>query len=324
MAHEVETMAYYGEVPWHGLGKKVEAAMTAEEAIAAAGLDWEVKMAPVYVHNLKGQVQKVEGKFAVQRVTDGKVFNILGNYYTPVQNREAFAFFDGVAGAGGARYETAGSLRGGERIWIMARVNNGIHILGEESEKVDTFVALMNCHSGYSALQMYISKVRIVCMNTLRMSLSTASNRFYARHTSGVFDRIAEAQEILGIVSEDTIKFEAQAERLATLQLPPAEMPLLLMAAFHTTGAKELKNVYAPVAREFKKVEELYETSPTLQNPKIKGTKWAAFNAISEYTDHVRDYRGKDKDDARLNGIWLGGGAAIKDRAWDYLIKTSK
>ena len=322
MSHEIETMAYFGEVPWHGLGVKVDHAMTSDEAIVAAGLDWPVKMTPVYVHDKKGRIQKVEGKFAVQRETDGRVFNILGKYYTPVQNKDAFGFFDAVAGEGGALYETAGSLRGGERIWIMARVNNGIQVKGIEDEEVDTFVCLMNCHSGYSALQMYISRVRVVCANTLRMSLSTATNRFYARHTSGVFDRIAEAQEILGIVKKDTIKFEAQAEKMATLQLKAAELPLLLMAAFGTSGSLKMEDVYAPVAREFKKVEELLETSPTLQNPAIKGTRWAAFNAISEYTDHVREYRGKDQNDARLNGVWLGTGATIKDRAWNYLVKS--
>ena len=109
MSHEVETMAYYGEVPWHKLGVSVDHVMTADEAIVAAGLDWPVKMTPVFVQNLKGHFAKVEGKFAVTRETDGKVFNILGNYYTPVQNQDAFAFFDAVAGSGGAKYETAGS-----------------------------------------------------------------------------------------------------------------------------------------------------------------------------------------------------------------------
>ena len=94
MSHEVESMFYVGEKPWHELGVELPELATAAEAIAAAGLDWDVKLVPVYAHDAKGRIAKIEGKKAIQRASDGKVFNVLGRYYTPVQNREAFQFFD--------------------------------------------------------------------------------------------------------------------------------------------------------------------------------------------------------------------------------------
>jgi phage/plasmid-like protein (TIGR03299 family) len=329
---QVESMMYVGDKPWWAVldtpfakrGVELPALATAKEAITAAKLDYEIKLVPVYTHNPQGKIQKVEGKVAIQRATDGKVYNILGRYYTPVQNRDAFSFFDAVCGTGKAKYETAGSLRDGSRIWIMARLDREIHVLNNEEERVDCYVTLMNCHDGSSALLMFHHPFRIVCWNTLRAATGLGADKFYARHTSGALSKIEAARAILGITDKFFNEFEDQANYLAMKQLPAAEMPKLLMAAFGTTGAEKLEDVYAPVFREMKKVEEMMEVVPNLQNPKIKGTAWAAYNAISQYTDHVREYRGKDQADARLNGVWLGGGAAIKDRAWDYLIKSVK
>ena len=327
---QVESAMYVGDKPWWAIRDSAFAARgvelpdlaTAEEAIVAAGLDWEVKMCPVFAQNKKGHFTKIPDKYAVTRESDDQVFNVLGRYYVPVQNRDAFKFFDGVAGTGKAKYETAGSLKGGAYIWIMARLDEPIYILGEEKERIDRYVTLMNCHSGYAALQMFHHPFRTVCWNTLRAAQGIGADKFYTRHTSGVMDRIEAASEILGIADKFYSEFQEQAEFLARKALPAAEMPKLLMAAFGTTGAEKLEDVYAPVFRDMKKVEELVEVGAGLDNPKIRGTAWAAYNAIAQYTDHVREYRGKDPTDARLNGVWLGGGAQIKERAFGYLMKS--
>jgi len=118
MPAEVETMFYYGETPWHGQGKPVDHALTATEAITAGGLDWNVIPMPIYINNLAGKkgFTKVAGKQALVRDTDGKVLTLIGTGYHPVQNLDAFNFFDDVVASKEAKFHTAGSLMGGR--WV--------------------------------------------------------------------------------------------------------------------------------------------------------------------------------------------------------------
>jgi phage/plasmid-like protein (TIGR03299 family) len=140
MPHEVESMAYAGSVPWHGLGTRVKGLMTAREALVAAGLDWEVELAHVYIesHGARQGVRRVDDWKAIQRVTDKKVYAIVGARYEPIQNKNAFNFFDEVVGSGQAIYETAGALQEGRRIWILANMKGSIGIRGDEVKKYIT------------------------------------------------------------------------------------------------------------------------------------------------------------------------------------------
>ncbi len=318
MAHEIENingkdcMAYTGETPWHGLGTKVDHLMTAEEAIKAAGLDWTVSMKPVYLAN-GVQVPRYQ---AIVRDTDAQVYAVVGANYVPVQNRDAFKFFDDVVGTGEAYYETAGSLRGGSRVWMLANLKGSISVKGEE---VKRYLTLTNSHDGYLALQMFWTPVRVVCMNTLNMALSGAGARFYARHTASAGKKINEAKEILGLANKFYADWQAKANAMAMKQLPPARMPLLLAAAFQTSGSVEAK-LYPPVVRQMDRVKELVEVGRGMDNPAIKGTVWQAYNAVAEFADYDKTYR-DETPSGKLYGAWFGGGAELKERAWDWCLR---
>ena len=318
MTHEIEmnngkaSMAYFGAAPWHGLGTKVEHLMTAEEAINAAGLNWTVSMQPVYLKN-GVQVPRYQ---AITRDTDATIYAVVGANYVPVQNKVAFKFFDDVVGTGEAYYETAGSLRGGSRVWMLANMKGSISVKGEE---VKRYLTLTNSHDGYLALQMFWTPVRVVCMNTLNMALSRATERFYARHTVSAGAKIAQAKEILGITNNFYAEWALKAQAMAKKQLPPARMPLLLAAAFQTTGSVEAK-LYPPVVRQMDRVKELVEVGRGMDNPAIKGTVWQAYNAVAEFADHDKDYRDKTAS-GKLYGAWFGGGAELKERAWNWCLK---
>ena len=117
-------MMYVGRTPWHGLGTQLDGPPTAAEAIAAASLDWTVEMVPVY---LDGGIE-IPGKRAAVRTDTGLVMNVMSDRYTPLQNVDAFAFFDAVVGAGEAIYHTAGSLQGGRKVWALARLPGDLKV----------------------------------------------------------------------------------------------------------------------------------------------------------------------------------------------------
>ena len=318
MSHEVESMAYYGEVPWHRLGTKVEGLMTVEEAVKAGGLDWNVELVPIYTdeHNIK----LIEGYHAIRRTTDKRVYGVVGKNYVPVQNKDAFKVFDSVVNTGEAYYETVGSLKSGARIWLLANLKDSISIRGDEIKR---YLCLTNSHDGTSALQIYWTPVRVVCMNTLMMSLSQAQGRFYARHTANVGIKVEAAKEILGLTNRFYGTFAEVADRMAVKLLPAPKVPLLLYAAFSQPGSIKMQDIPIQTRRSMDRVQELIEVGRGMSTEAAKGTVWGGYNAVAEYVDYYRSYKTKTAD-SRLNGIWFGSGAAIKQKAWTFCMDEVK
>lgn len=324
MPAEVESMMYNSEegVPWHGLGTPVKGLVTAAEAMKAAGLDWFVSTLRIF----NSSAVEIPGYKAVVRLSDSKVLSIVSDRYQPVQNRDAFRFFDSVVqGDGKALYETAGSLRGGRIIWILANLRNSIAVAGEE---VAEYVTLVNSHDASSALQMFFTPIRIVCMNTLQQASSGASTKFYARHTESIarhtesiHDKASQAQWILGFADKWYGSFAEEARHLAAKMLPSPEIPKLLMAAFSQPESKRMEEVWKPTRDQMERVQELVYCGRGNDNPKIQGTAWQAYQGISQFVDYEKPVRGQGNGDRRLTSAWFGTGAQMKARAWDWLIK---
>ena len=320
-----DTRFNYTETAWKGLGTKVEDVLTAKEAIKAAGLDWGVETVNIF-HNYKGDRLKIENRVATRRDSDGQVLGIVTPKYSPVQNMEAFNFFDSVVGTGKVHYDTAGSIRNGRRVWIMAKLDGTLSIKGDG---VDKYLLLMNSHDGSIALKMVFTPIRIACTNMLAAAFakSDIASRFYAKHLGNITSKIDTAKEILGMTNNFYTEFAEQATQLATLQLPAPEFPKLLAAAFGTTGSVRPEDVVnldeiggTRTITQMERVQALFEgEGKGLSEPSIKGTRWAAYNAIVEYLDYGREYRGKASADNRLEDMWLGTPQRIKNRAWSYL-----
>jgi phage/plasmid-like protein (TIGR03299 family) len=315
MAEQVkEKIVYTVGAPW-GLGKRVDGCMTTEEAIKKADLDWDVGLEAVTVRGFVLPEHK-----AVVRQTDHNVFAVVGNRYTPIQNRNCFKFFDDVLGAGAVQIETVGSLNGGRKIWILGNMKGNISILGDEIKK---YILLTSSHDGTLARQIFWTDVRVVCENTLQLAIATAAEKFYTRHTLRAEEKMAQAADFLGLANRHYAIFQVEMEQMARKQLPAAARPLLLAAAFGTNGAIPAEEVYNPIKLQMDKVEELIEVDRAEFKPELHGTVYEAYNAVVKFTDYYRNYRG-GKPDNRLNGVWFGGGNIIKNRARDWALDYTK
>jgi len=211
MAALIESLFYVRETPWHGQGIRVEDAPTSEDAIRLAGLDWKVQQRALYLDD----GTEIEGSYANVRDTDNKPLGIVGSKYTIVQNTEAFAFTDALLGEG-VKYETAGSLKDGKIIWLLAKMPEQIEILGD---KVDPYMVFTNTHDGSGAVRVAMTPVRVVCNNTLNLALSQAKRTWTARHTGSIQYKMNDAMETLGLATRYLEATKATFEELHKVKM---------------------------------------------------------------------------------------------------------
>lgn len=194
MAALVENMFSVREVPWHNQGIIVQDAPTSEDAIRLAGLDWDVLQKPIYLED----GTEITGNYANVRSSDNKPLGIVGERYKIVQNRDAFSFTDALLGEG-VVYETAGSLKDGKVIWLLARMPEQFEILGD---KVDPYLVFTNSHDGTGAVKVTMTNVRVVCNNTLNFALKSAKRVWSARHTGNINNKLDEAMQTLELANQ--------------------------------------------------------------------------------------------------------------------------
>lgn len=207
MASLVEQMFSVREVPWHKQGLIVEDAPTSEDAIRLAGLDWNVVQREMYL----ADGTKVPDAFANVRDRDNKVLGIVGNRYSIVQNSEAFSFTDNLIGEG-CQYETAGSLKDGKQIWLLAHLPEAIQIAGDD---VMPYLCFTNTHDGTGSVRVFTTGIRVVCNNTLNQALNTARRTWSVRHTGSIESKLKEATETLNLANIYMAELKKECEELA-------------------------------------------------------------------------------------------------------------
>ncbi|MFO0845841.1 MAG: DUF932 domain-containing protein [Gemmataceae bacterium] len=301
MAHMVESMFSVRKAPWHGLGVVVRDAPSVEEGLRLAGLDWSVSRQRLYTPD--GQQAPA---YAVVRDSDGKILGAVGERYRPLQNREAFAFFQPFLDAGEATLETAGSLAGGSRVWVLARLNRDPIVVAPNDEVVK-YLLLSNSHDGSLAVRVGFTPVRVVCNNTLTLAHASKDSQLVRlRHSSGVVQNLANVRDTIDAVNA---RFEATAEqyrRLATRDVNQADLRRYI-ARVLDAGAEPSPRLANIVER----VTELFEAGAGNDTVYVSGTWWAAFNGLTEWLSHER---GRTAD-SRVNSLWYGDAAAMNHRA---------
>jgi len=317
MPAEVETLAYTAErgVPWHGLGTPVDGLMTAEEALAASGLDWEVRPEPIMT--VAGE--PIPMKRAIVRQSDRRVLGVVGNQYVPVQNREAFSFADAiVADSDSNKYETAGALDDGRTIFLSMDLGavEPIRVAGDPTD-FETYLVLSNAHDGTKALRATITPVRVVCMNTLNLAFRGSTGVFSVRHSGDIESKMKAAQQALSITVDYLRRFEQVAEELLAKQVSDKRALAIYRDAFEMAPTTEEKGEESEwyVQHAAQRVFETYQTSETVDP--IRGTGWGVLNAAAEFVDHDRVYgKGTKRSpgDVKMDSLLWGEGHDVLNR----------
>lgn len=319
MSANINSMMYQGETPWHGLGKKIEKAATAAEAIEAAGLNWAVSKQAIQVIN--GPV--IAGKYATVRQDTGAALGVVGDVYRVLQNKEAFSFFDAVVGSKEAIYHTAGALGEGEIIWILAKLDGVIQVKGHDI--TEKFLLLTNRHDGAGSVRIMFTPIRVVCQNTLNLALADGSE-FQAKlkHCSTMGMKVNEVRDALGIVNQKFAFFETAAQKLATVDLTrEAFNSYLQNVGIMPKDLASLQGRSKTLAENaIQEVTQMFEHGRGNDMPGVKGTLWAAFNGVTEYVDYARTSRGGV--DSRAKSLLFGSGAALKQKAWDEALALAR
>lgn len=257
MAALVEQMFSVREVPWHKQGLIVEDAPTSEDAIRLAGLDWKVEQKEMFL----ADGTKIPDAFANVRDKDNRVLGVVGNRYSIVQNSEAFSFTDSLIGEG-CQYETAGSLRDGKQIWLLAHLPEAIQIAGDD---VMPYLCFTNTHDGTGSVKVFTTGIRVVCNNTLNQALSNAKRTWSVRHTGSIETKLAVATETLNLANNYMAELKKECEELALKKIDNNKVIEFIkylvpeeddMSQRQKTNIKDLRNdiwyryTYAPDLRD--------------------------------------------------------------------------
>lgn len=327
MAHLIETMAYAGDTPWHRLGHRLQPKQPLEVWAEQAGMAWTIQETPVrFMTQSEGDsLQGLEffgGHKVLYRSDSRAPLSVVSRRYQVVQPRAVLEFYRDLTEIGGYEMETAGVLRGGRKVWALARTGQQAVLKG--SDKIDGYLLLATSCDGTLATTVTPTTVRVVCHNTLTMAINGASsNAIRVPHNTG-FD--AESiKHRLGIavsqwdgfmhrmktLSECHVKTKASLDYfLHVLCGPDAGQGTGTKAGTEPSGLRHTRAV--------KKVQALYEGQGRgAELTAAKGTAWGLLNAVTEYVDHERRARSSEY---RLDSAWFGQGAAIKQRALDHAL----
>ena len=317
MSHEVEMvegvaqMAYAGETPWHGLGTKVAPDLSPIQIMSKAGLDWTVEKETMTT----ASGVEIEGKKALVRSADNKVLDVVGDNWNPVQNEQAFEFFSEYTLAGDMEMHTAGSLKGGQMVWALAKVKESFDILG--GDQVDSYLLFSNPHKYGKAIDVRFTPIRVVCNNTLSMSLGqNVANSVTMNHRNEFNPDMVKEQ--MGIASEKFAKYKEMATFLSTKKFSMDALVQYYNEVFPRTyqGKKDInvKN-FADLSTNGQKAHSFLETQPGAHFG--EGSWWQALNSVTYLTDHKM---GREVD-SRLSSAWFGANQTRKIRAVEKAVE---
>jgi phage/plasmid-like protein (TIGR03299 family) len=307
MAHNLETengevaFALRGSPAWHNLANRIftkDEVVTTQTMLDEAKLsNWNVRLSPITNHideswNDVSNAQLVVRTNPFNQGTD--VLATVGKRYVPVQNEELFAFADAIHDANPeCRWESAGSLKKGKVVFGSVDIPRTM-VLDPNGANDETklYLIVWTSHDGSVAVQAAVTPVRVVCQNTLNLAMREAKQSFKIRHTQTVEGRIAVARETLGLALGYFDEFEAEAKAMFEQEITNAEFAKLIQAIY-PKPVKDSKGALKKWENKVVLLDDLYFNSPT--NTNIHGTKWGAFNAITERLDYYRTGRGNSE-----------------------------
>lgn len=323
MAHELliengkASMFYVGDVPWHKLGTRLEhPPASSAEAMAAARLDWEVVKVPLYISGT-GRLIQMRDKFAMVRREhldrdDCPVFGLVGRDYQPLQNRDAFRFFDPLLEQRAVTFETAGALGRGERVWVLARLQGDVRV---GPDPLQRYLLLANRHDGTGSVVVKFTPVRVVCQNTLMAAFSDEGRSFRVRHDRRLGERLLETGAMLDMILSTYEELRVGFEAMRRVILDDPALKAYLASVFPEPQKANVEATQRAVQNRTI-AAHFFVNGRGNQQPGVEKTLWAAYNGIAEFIDHRKpNVKATDFSHTRLQYVWFGGGAATKQRA---------
>jgi len=317
MAHELEIvngqaqMAYVGELPWHGLGTKVPADLTPDQFMVTAGLDWEVTKEKL----VTPQGVVVPNKEALVRTSDNSVLDVVGTGWNPVQNSEAFEFFNDYVVAGDMEMHTAGSLKNGQMVWALAKTKESFELFN--GDQTDNYFLFTNPHQFGKSINIRMTPIRVVCNNTLTLSLSKQSEQMVTVNHRTAFDPDA-VKEQMGIAREKMEQYKSMAEFLGGKRYTADNVIQYFNEVFGAPAKEKVDNVIPFTSRNAKIAYENLDTQPGANF--AQGSWWTAFNSVTHMTDHLQ---GREND-SRLQSAWYGRNRKVKLNALDKALEYAE
>lgn len=336
MSHELETFAN-GETAfvsaredaWHRLGTVLDHTFTAEEALQHAHLaGWDVRKVALRTQVMKGSKGKftsldVPNSYATIRTNpvtgEPEVLGTVGGQYTPIQNEDHCELLNTLVDQSGAHFETAGSLKGGKEVFVTMKMPETITIGGIDETEIN--IAALNSHDGTSSFRFLVTPVRIVCANTQAAAIRSARSTFNVRHTANSRNVIAEAREALGLTFKFVDAFQTEAEKMIQQSMTEAAF-FEIVNKIWVPSEKDSPRAKNVAAERTAALGQLFLESSTTRE--IRGTRYAAYNAFTEYVDHFAPVNlGKNaatEADARaLRTLTSKGANDIKTEAFQLL-----
>ncbi len=303
---------FVGEPAWHGLGVVLKDPPSIEEGIRMAGLDWNVRL-----EELKLNDGRVVPNRASVRESDGRILGVVGPSFVPLQNSEAFAWFQPMVDSKEVTLEAAGSLRDGQRVWVLGKVAGGSADI-VKGDEVRQHILLAHGHDGSLAIRVGFTTVRVVCANTLSAAMDDKDSLLLKiHHREHAKKALEKVREVLDLARRD---FAATADQLRELAKVGCD---------EVTLRRYVREVFVPDAGEgdlgagkitIAKVVRLFHEGRGSDLPGVRGTMWGAYNAVTEFTTHER---GKTAD-GRVDSQWFGEGAKLARRALNVGLELAR
>mgnify|MGYP001563560941 FL=1 len=313
MAHEVEKMSYLNEVPWHGLGNKLPSNQPIEVWLKAAGLDFEIKQTDVLFNaeNENGNLLNLRSNndaTVLYRSDTNEALSVVSKRYKVVQPRDILGFYKDLVSVNGFELETAGVLKGGKKLWALAKTGQSVMLPG--LDKVKSYLLLATSCDGSLATTAQFTSVRVVCNNTLQMAVGESKVAVRVPHST-MFDPVAVKQSLgLGLSAweEFMTSIKAMSQR-------PVNKFEAMSYLVNVLGDPSLPLNQQPNQKSIQSVYGLFSGGGKgSQMPSAKGTAWGLVNGITEFVDAHRRARSQD---SRLDSAWFGQGAQIKQKGFE-------
>ena len=323
MAHELEfvngkaAMAYAGDVPWHGLGKKVPEDLSPEQMLKAANLDWTVEKRPMFFTDANNNPVMTKSR-ALVRSTDSKLLTVVSEEWNPVQNIEAFEFFNDFVSAGDMNMHTAGSLKEGKMVWALAKINDSFELFG--GDKVEGYLLFSNPHEFGRSIDVRFTPIRVVCNNTLTMSLNEDAKFSVKTNHRSKFNA-DQVKETLGIAKDRLSHYKEQAQFLGTKKFSNETITEYFNRVFPSLSKDESKKLdirKLPISRQAEEAMANLESQPGARF--AEGSWWHAFNTVTYLTDHILGR----SNDTRLTSAWYGQNRLKKEKALELAVEYAE